>query len=93
MTQTTFLKPLKSMNGNTIYVIYSLSEELDSNNLPLICVRIAQNGWTDGATSWKFSQRKYNSPIAYQVRIKMCVENTQGFVTDYLALTDFKLEF
>lgn len=91
--QTSFLKPLTSGNGNTVYVIYSQLEEKDSKDQPLICVRIAQEGWTAGAREWKFSVRKYNSPNAFQVRIAMTVENTQGFVADTIALTDFKPVF
>lgn len=92
-TQTEFLKPLKSMSGNTIYVIYSQSEEKDSKGNPLINVRIAQEGWSYGQTSWKFSARKYNSSNAHQVKIQQKVENTQGFVSDMLSLTSFKPTF
>lgn len=85
------LKALTSSKGNIVYVNYSPSERIDDKGNKLICVESGCKGWHFEPV--EFSQRWYNSTCGFQITIKMEVDNTMGFVTDYINLTDVKPDF
>lgn len=82
------LKPLTSMKGNTVYVNY-----IQDENPKYITIEPGCAGWEFDPI--QFGINRYNLPKykGWQVKIIMKVDNTQGFVSDYISPLDYKPDF
>jgi len=81
------LKPLTSSRGNTVYVNYI--QESDK----YITIESGCAGWEFPVV--RFGVHRYSLPryAGWQIKITMKVDNTQGFVTDYINPLDYKPDF
>jgi len=87
MKTVEILKPIKSLNGNTVYISYNV--DIRENGQVNIHCHIAQEGYSYGNQSWSFGQGKYNSPKQQNVKIQTKVNNTQGFISDIIDLKQY----